>query len=69
MNSKSNYKTFWKILLIILFVIISILNFVRIDSISHSASDTLRPFVLQTAAIVLILFLIYRVISRNIRNN
>ncbi len=69
MNNKSNSKIFWKILLIILFVIISVLNFVRIDSVSHSASDTLRPFILQTAAIALIFFLIYRITNKKVKDS
>jgi len=35
-------------LFISLFLIFTIFNFIRIDSSSHSASDTLRPFFIQT---------------------
>jgi hypothetical protein len=53
-----------KWLLFVLFVILSVLNFVRIDSVSHSASDTLRPFLIQTAALALILFLIFKIFQK-----
>ena len=52
-----------KWLLLLLFIILSILNFIRIDSVSHSASDTIRPFILQTAALVLIFYFIYLFLS------
>ncbi len=40
------------------FIAVAVLNFIWIDSTSHSESDTLRPFILQTAAMTLILILI-----------
>ncbi len=40
------------------FVACAICNFVLLDVHSHSASDTLRPFVIQSLGLGLILFLI-----------
>ncbi len=57
-------KTLTKWLLATVFIIFSTLNFIRIDSVSHSASDTLRPFIIQTAALALIFLLVYRIINR-----
>ena len=53
-----------KPLSIAIFIIISIFNFIRIDSVSHSASDTIRPFILQTAALALIFFLLFQLLKR-----
>lgn len=53
-----------KLVLAILFIGLSILNFIRIDLHSHSASDTLRPFVVQSAILVLVLFIIHYFINR-----
>ncbi len=57
-----------KLVLAILFIGLSILNFIRIDSHSHSASDTLRPFVVQSAMLVLVLFVIHYFINRGSKN-
>ena len=57
-------KKFAKPIVIISFVFLSIINFIRIDASSHSASDTLRPFVLQTVLLALILYIIYRFIIK-----
>ncbi len=43
---------------ILLFIVLIVANFVRIDVSSHSASDTLRPFFVQTAVLVSILIAI-----------
>lgn len=56
MNSKNNFRNLGKWLFAVLFIILSVLNFIRIDSQSHSASDTLRPFILQSAILALALF-------------
>ena len=58
-----NLKMLGKWLLLLLFIILSILNFIRIDSVSHSASDTIRPFILQTAVLVVIFYFIYLFLS------
>lgn len=47
-------------LVILVFLLLVVLNFYRRDSYAHSASDTLRPFLLETAALILILFFICR---------
>ena len=54
-----------RIILAVLFAVISFFNFIRIDSVSHSVSDTLRPFIIQTLALILILLLIDRLLGRN----
>jgi hypothetical protein len=64
---KNNLKTLWRGILTILFIILSILNFIRIDSNSHSASDTLRPFLLQTVILLVALFLIYKLITKEFK--
>ena len=56
MVSKSNLMNWGKLFLVTLFIFLSTLHFIRIDCVSHSASDTLRPFFIQTA-ILMILFL------------
>ena len=44
-------------LTVLIFIAILFFNFLRIDANSHSVSDTLRPFFIQT--IVLVFILIY----------
>ena len=43
----------WSILLA--FVVFEVWNFLRIDGTSHSNSDTLRPFVVETFLMVIVL--------------
>lgn len=45
-------------LVIVVFVIFEYWNFVRLDAVSHSNSDTVRPFFVQTFLAVSILLLI-----------
>ena len=52
-------------MVILLFAVLAVLNFYRIDSTSHSVSDTLRPFLLETVALAFILFLICRAIAKH----
>lgn len=53
------YPATWQGWLIIAcFVIFAVWNFMRIDSTSHSGSDTLRPFIIETFGAVLLLILI-----------
>lgn len=40
-------------LILVLGIAFSIWNFQRLDSVSHSASDTLRPFIIQTFLLTL----------------
>ncbi len=42
-------------LILVGFVAIVVWNFFRIDAQSHSNSDTLRPFIIQTVTLTLIL--------------
>jgi hypothetical protein len=42
-------------LILIVFVVLVVLNFFRIDATSHSASDTLRPFFIETLITVFVL--------------
>jgi amino acid transporter len=42
-------------LIVLIFIIALVWNFHRLDSVSHSASDTLRPFIIQTFAMSLVL--------------
>ncbi len=58
-----------KLLLIFLFLILSVINFFRIDSVSHSASDTLRPFIIQTAILILLLLPIYYFLTKGKKIN
>jgi uncharacterized membrane protein len=44
--------------LIILFAAFQVWNFLRIDSTSHSNSDTIRPFIIQLFLSFIILFVI-----------
>ena len=59
MNTKNNLRSWGKWLLAILFVVLSVVNFIRIDSQSHSVSDTIRPFVIQSAIFLIIIFLVF----------
>ena len=53
------YPTSWQgWLTIAVFVALVLWNFFRIDAGSHSASDTLRPWFIQTVAMGLILILV-----------
>ncbi len=56
------YPATWQGWLVLLaFIAIMVWNFLRLDSVSHSASDTLRPFIIQTAVMALVLiFICYR---------
>ena len=58
MNTKNHLRTFRKFLLLILFIVLSVLNFIRVDANSHSVSDTLRPFLFQTLILALIFLII-----------
>jgi uncharacterized membrane protein len=42
-------------LVLIAFVLFQVWNFLRIDSMSHSNSDTLRPFIIQLALSLVVL--------------
>ncbi|MFA6415050.1 MAG: hypothetical protein WC217_03075 [Candidatus Paceibacterota bacterium] len=42
-------------LILAVFVALIVLNFFRLDANSHSASDTVRPFIIQTALLALLL--------------
>ena len=61
------YKNFIKWISIILFLVLSVLNFIRIDSQSHSASDTLRPFFIQVAILALIFILIFQILNKKLK--
>jgi len=56
---KAKLENWGGLLLAVLFIILSVLNFFRIDSVSHSASDTLRPFIIQTLILLMIFMLVY----------
>ena len=46
---------------LIAFIAILFFNFFRLDANSHSASDTIRPFIIQTAVLVaLLLYICWR---------
>ena len=48
-------------LVIILFIIFEWWNFMRLDAVSHSNSDTVRPFVVQTfLAVFILLYISYK---------
>jgi hypothetical protein len=42
-------------LILVVFVALIALNFFRLDAGSHSASDTLRPFIIQTFLLAILL--------------
>ncbi len=65
MNSKKYLRTWGRISLTVIFITASVFNFIRIDSVSHSASDTLRPFIIQTAILILLLLPVYYLLKRN----
>ncbi len=62
---KIKLKIFMNVFLFIIFVGISVLNFLRIDSFSHSVSDTLRPFIIQSVLLFIILFSINYFITKS----
>lgn len=45
-------------LVLIFYIALMFLNFMRLDAISHSASDTVRPFVIQSALLTALLIAI-----------
>ena len=50
------YPSSWQgWVILIAYILILVWNFNRLDSISHSNSDTIRPFVIQTFFITLLL--------------
>jgi hypothetical protein len=67
MISKNNLRNLGKLFLVILFIVLCVLNFIRIDSVSHSASDTLRPFIIQTVILTLLLLPVYYWLTKNKR--
>lgn len=53
------YPVTWQGWLIIAgFILIDVLNFLRLDATSHSSSDTLRPFIIETAMMTVVLIII-----------
>jgi hypothetical protein len=56
---KAKLKNWGGLLLAAVFILLSVFNFLRIDSASHSASDTLRPFIIQTFILFLVFLLVY----------
>ena len=65
----TKFKRVVRLLLVVLFSILCVINFFRIDSVSHSASDTLRPFIIQTAILILLLMPIYYFLTKNKKIN
>ena len=64
MKNKNILWNLVNVLLAVLFIVICVLNFMRIDSVSHSASDTLRPFIIQTTILLLLLSPVYYLITK-----
>jgi len=64
MDGKNIVRKWSTLFLSILFVVLSVLNFERIDAVSHSASDTLRPFLIQTVILILLLLIVYYFINK-----
>jgi hypothetical protein len=54
----------FRALIVIVFFCLEVLNFRRIDSASHSASDTLRPFLIQTVFLGLLFIFIFILVNR-----
>ncbi len=50
----------------ILYVAFGVWDFIRIDATSHSASDTLRPFIIQMFALGVVLCALCREVRRRI---
>lgn len=67
MDNKINLHNIAKWVLVAIFIVTSVLNFLRIDSQSHSNSDTIRPFIIQSVFIVFILYFIYRIIDKTVK--
>ena len=55
------------VLLICAGLILTILNFFRIDSFSHSASDTLRPFIIQTLILLGVVYFVFRGVVKKMK--
>jgi hypothetical protein len=45
-------------LVVLLFIAFEYWNFMRLDAVSHSNSDTLRPFIIQSFFAVIIMILV-----------
>jgi hypothetical protein len=62
---KSNaMRGVFRALIVIVFLCLEALNFRRIDSASHSASDTLRPFMIQTVFLGFLFIAIFILVNR-----
>jgi hypothetical protein len=46
------------------FLCLEVANFIRIDSGSHSVSDTLRPFIIQTILLGVLFLAVFSLINR-----
>ncbi len=49
-----------KIAILLAFIALTALNFLRLDRDSHTASDTLRPFLIETGILAGIFYLLFR---------
>jgi hypothetical protein len=59
-------KRSWKILIsCAVFLVLIVADFIRIDVHSHSASDTLRPWIIHLFILAVILFLVFRIASKS----
>jgi hypothetical protein len=46
------------------FLCLEVVNFIRIDSRSHSVSDTVRPFIIQSILLGVIFLAVFSLINR-----
>ena len=51
------------VILSVIFIVLAVINFIRIDRTSHSVSDTLINAVPQTASMFLIGFIVYSILN------
>ena len=50
-------------------VVVAVLRFAAIDATSHSASDTLRPWLIQVAAIAVLAVVAIAILQRGLRGH
>jgi uncharacterized membrane protein len=67
MYYKKILRDYGKWVLALIFIVLSIINFMSIDAQSHSTSDTIRPFLIETITLAIVFYIILRIMLRFIK--
>lgn len=57
---------FLKVSLAFLFCLFAVYDFLRIDATSHSASDTLRPLIIELVFAGFFLYLLFKIVEKKV---